>query len=379
MFYADDSMIFAKTREDAEKNLQEIAKISAEYGLHINMEKSKILVYGAKEEYGNIGGIEVVEKVKYLGLMVDNKRDIYKTQKEEIEKRTKTYENLTYSVVTKCCNRILIGKNYWKGIVLPTVLHGAGLMNPGGALINKLQRMENGVYRKILGARRNTVVEVLRGEVGASATETRFIESRLMLTKSMWEGKNEWVKEILKKVRENGRNNWNRVLNGYLKKIGISFEELIEMGKEEVKRKVRDYDSKKWKEGLEKKTSVKIYKKYKKEIKEDRIYNNKMSSKILFQARANCMGINNRFRHVEGKETRCDLCGNCVEDLGHFLIECESLKDKRNIEIMNRNKSENKDEWMGRILWEEKDIEGVKEMLGEMWKGREEGRKRLGL
>ena len=73
------------------------------------------------------------------------------------------------------------------------------------------------------------------------------------------------------------------------------------MGKEEVKRKVRDYDSKKWKEGLEKKTSVKIYKKYKKEIKEDRIYNNKMSSKILFQARANCMGINNRFRHVEGK------------------------------------------------------------------------------
>ncbi len=40
MFYADDSMIFAKTREDAEKKLQEIVKISAEYGLHINMEKN---------------------------------------------------------------------------------------------------------------------------------------------------------------------------------------------------------------------------------------------------------------------------------------------------------------------------------------------------
>ena len=50
-----------------------------------------------------------------------------------------------------------------------------------------------------------------------------------------------------------------------------------------------------------KKSSVKIYKKYKKEIMEDRIYNNKMSLKILFQARANCIGTNNRFRHVEGK------------------------------------------------------------------------------
>ena len=48
-----------------------------------------------------------------------------------------------------------------------------------------------------------------------------------------------------------------------------------------------------------------------------------------------------------------------MEDLGHFLIECESLKDKRDIKIMNRNKSEDRDELIGKILWEEEDMEGV--------------------
>ena len=46
-------------------------------------------MYGGKEEYEQIGGIEVVEKFKYLGIIIDNSRDIFKIQKEDIIKRTK--------------------------------------------------------------------------------------------------------------------------------------------------------------------------------------------------------------------------------------------------------------------------------------------------
>ena len=274
---------------------------------------------------------------------------------------------------------MLMGKTYWKGVVLPSVLHGIGLMNPNGDLINKLQSMEHGVYRKILRARENTVKEVLRGEVGVSDTETRFIQSRLLLAKSIWESTNKWVKDIIIKIRNDNNNPWNRVLNGYLRKVGIQFEDLILMDKKEIKKKVHEYDYTKWKEGIDRKTSVDIYKKFKYKIKEEKCYDNRESSKVLFQARANCMTINYRHRHIEGKDTTCDLCGNGAEDLEHFLLKCESLENERDMDIINRNKDENKNDWMGKILWCEKDLERVKEMLGYMWKKRVKIRKEKGL
>ena len=47
-------------------------------------------------------------------------------------------------------------------------------------------------------------------------------------------------------------------LNRCLEKVGLSYEDLIEMDKAEIKRKVREYDTRKWKEGLEKSFSKNI-------------------------------------------------------------------------------------------------------------------------
>ena len=81
------------------------------------------------------------------------------------------------------------------------------------------------------------------------------------------------MKEVLTKVRESTGNIWNnRGLNRCLEKVGLSYDELIEMSKAEIKRKVREYDTRKWKEGLERRASVRIYRENKKEVREDRIY-----------------------------------------------------------------------------------------------------------
>ena len=53
-------------------------RVGREYGLEINKEKSKVLVYKGREEYEEVGGIEVVKKFKYLGLIIDDDEDIYK-------------------------------------------------------------------------------------------------------------------------------------------------------------------------------------------------------------------------------------------------------------------------------------------------------------
>ena len=380
LFFADDSMLFSKTKQDAEKNLEIMVRVGREYGLEINKEKSKVLVYRGREDYKEVGGIEVAKNFKYLGLIINDEDDIYKKQKEEMGNKAKRHENMTYQVVENSCNRVLMGKTYWKSMVLPSVMYGVGLMNMNEGQANKMQSTENGVYRKILGARESTVVEVLRGEIGASATETRYIEARIMMAKSIYESKNEWMKEILRKVRDSAGNPWNRGLNRCLEKVGISYERLVEMGKPEIKRKLREYDTRKWKEGLGRKASVRTYKKYKTEIKEDKIYDNGRPAQILFQARANNMALNEKNRHREGGETRCEICNEGeLENLGHFLLTCEALRAERDDDLIERNSGDTAEEWIGNILWKEEDMESVKRMIGKMWQKRAVIRKRRGL
>ena len=57
-------------------------------------------------------------------------------------------EYITYSMIDKSVNRLLIGKAYWKAVALPTVLHGINAINMNKVEINKLQITENNVYRK---------------------------------------------------------------------------------------------------------------------------------------------------------------------------------------------------------------------------------------
>ena len=32
--------------------------------------------------------------------------------------------NMTYGVVARCCNKLLIGKTFWKTLALPSILYG---------------------------------------------------------------------------------------------------------------------------------------------------------------------------------------------------------------------------------------------------------------
>ena len=64
-------------------------------------------------------------------------------------------------------------------------------------------------------------------------------------------------------------------LDGHLKEVGMKWEEVKTINKMGIKKKIRKEDTRKWKEELESKSSLNLYKKFKKEIKEERIYDNK--------------------------------------------------------------------------------------------------------
>ena len=129
-------------------------KASEARGLTINKDKSVILIFNneCNEDTTDIGGIPVAEEIKYLGITIVNQKDIFKKQKNLIMKKAHKMSNMTYGIISKSCNKVLIGKTYWKGIALPAVLYGANVMALTETESKQLQVIENGVYRQILGA-----------------------------------------------------------------------------------------------------------------------------------------------------------------------------------------------------------------------------------
>ena len=91
----------------------------------------------------------------------------------------------------------------------------------------------------------------------------------------------------------------------------------------------------KWYDDMVRKTSLGIYRRKKREIKDEKIYSNNRASELLFRARSNTIDLNADERH-RGERVLCDLCENGTEDMKHLIFGCSRLKDKRNQWIMRK-------------------------------------------
>merc|ERR1711909_47892 len=212
----------------------------------------------------------------------------------------------TYSVIEKCCNKVLIGKTFWKGVALPSILMGNQVVNFTKTQIEGLQVTENGVYGKILGRVPGTVLETMRGDIGASLMVSRIMENKILFLKNIQEGRNELMKEIVRNMRKDedhakkenkekerilrekerkkeekesregkkenkGKkkkkgcikktkgNRWMETLDKYLETLNIKYEDIERKDIKEIKEIVRKYDDNKWKVELESKPSVQTY------------------------------------------------------------------------------------------------------------------------
>ena len=70
--------------KDAKVNLDIITQISREYGLEINSEINCAIIFNVRERPEHLCNIKVVQKMKYLGIEIDNKINYFKTQRGKI-------------------------------------------------------------------------------------------------------------------------------------------------------------------------------------------------------------------------------------------------------------------------------------------------------
>ena len=69
----------------------------------------------------------------------------HRLQRSTMIEKAQKMANMTYSVIAKSCNKWLIGKTFWKGLVLPSVLYGTNVILLTENETRKLQIIENGV------------------------------------------------------------------------------------------------------------------------------------------------------------------------------------------------------------------------------------------
>ena len=138
--------------------------------------------------------------------------------------------NLTYSVIARSCNKVLIGKTYWKSVVLPSILFASSVITWTKKELQDLQKKmttRSGDKSWDSGAPRYTPVVALQGEVGASSSTTRDMKNKINLGKHMMQSKNQLLSGIFRVTWEGrvgeatggvpgggGSGNWGTVKHG---------------------------------------------------------------------------------------------------------------------------------------------------------------------
>ena len=74
--------------------------------------------------------------------------------------------------------------------------------------IDKLQKAENTVMRRILRAPKWAGQAAIRGEIGISNRKSRIARSRLLYLRRIETGNNEVLKRILEDSKKNKRSKW---------------------------------------------------------------------------------------------------------------------------------------------------------------------------
>ena len=350
LFYADDGLLLSKNKDEAKKYIAALHDIARECGLEINKLKSNILVYNKKEEFQEIENIEVTDCVKYLGVKICNKKDCFLEQKSEIINTANKFSNILPAIVFRSSNRLLVGKSFWKNVVIPKLLFAITIIPTTEDFIKKLQRIENKSYRSIFCAPKFTPICALRSEVGSSLMRSRIHKNKLNYLKHLISTENELLRDVASTVVAESCSPWGKDINKIMINNRLNLVQLASIDKVKLRKIITSFDEEAWQKEISSKSTLNYYKKFKLYIEEESIYDNSQGSILLFRCRTNTMPLNDRNRHTNA-QTNCPSCNCPLENLEHFLLHCPLYSSARGaLPILNQPYEENVDFTISRLL-----------------------------
>ena len=370
----------ARTLEEAKKMIKILVCIAEKCGLNLNTRKSKVLIFNSLRQPEKIEEIQVVDKIKYLGVTVTNKKDCFGEHRKETIVSARKFANLSFSIMARSCNRVMIGKTYWKNLAMPSFLYASEILDFDEKELQKHQTIENQVYRTILQQPSYVAVSGLRSELGASSSRARDIKTKILFAKYIMEKGSDLLKKVFIHKYDNDEDQHIHLLKRYMEAVEVNLTTIQQNSIEQIKRKVDIWDSARWRQEVDQKTTLRLYGKYKTEIQEIKWFDNSEKSKTMMKARLGALELNWRQRHLGGDVT-CPLCNTEIETEVHFLVECEKYSDLKSANdfLFENLEQGTMDDVMAEMLLLKNstvEIEKKKELLQKMYNRRRMAQKR---
>ena len=183
------------------------------------------------------------------------------------------------AVIVKSCNKLMIGKTYWKSAALPEILHGTEIIYLNKKHINKLQIEENKALRYTVHAVKCTAISALRGEIGTSLQESRDMKSKILFINHIMQHNNLMKEILMQQYEERKPSKWMKQIKSYMKAVNINLYNIQQINNNEIKKRVQDIDNSLWKADVIEKSTLTLYSRYKMQIHDEQdIYDNTAAS-----------------------------------------------------------------------------------------------------
>ena len=157
--FADDAAAVGISREDIARAAQVLDEVTTEWGLTVNIQKTKLMVAGvpcgsnANIQPISIRGedIETVADFKYLGAIIEESDGVRKDVEDRIAKASRAFGTLRRSVFDHKDITLATKRLVYRSVVLGVLLYGAETWVNKRDSSRKLEAFHNRCIRSILG------------------------------------------------------------------------------------------------------------------------------------------------------------------------------------------------------------------------------------
>lgn len=354
LLYADDTVIFSESAEDLQKSLNTFNEFCKIWHLQVNVNKTKIVVFGARNLNNfqfkiNDNIIEIKDNYHYLGLTFSSNGSFLKARKHVTEQASKAM-HILYTRVNNADLPIDLVLKLFDHTVLPILTYGAEIF--GYENLDMIEKIHTNFLRKITKARRSTPLHFLYGELGrypiSITIKTRMISlwNRLLTAKDQNISLNIY-KYLMTLPQTNLK--WPNKIKEILFSVGrpdlweTQFENAHTNIDKLVKRILIDQFKQSWNEQLTVSNKGRIYKSFKNDHDFEGYFKTLEKNNYLtlfrFRTANHALPIETgRYDGTLVENRLCPLCDyNQIGSEQHYIEDCPYFDSERNEYLASTN------------------------------------------